>query len=157
MLALSPTCSKCMLDSDRAALCHCFCSLLPCRSFLAAARGWRGLGHLCFSQMIMVVVLSVQELQRVLRQFVTVYSTFSPSSRSFLGMSRLEETLGKTSDMSPWLCQSQSSWKCAGKCPERGKSGCPCTDCCPCHLTHGRRGIDGQINWPLMDNRGAWI
>lgn len=77
-------------------------------------------------------------------------------------MSCLEETPGKTPDMSPLLSLGwpridlKSSWKFAGKCPERGKSGCPCTDCCPCHQTHERRGIDGQMNWPLIDDRGAF-
>ncbi|KAK3545682.1 hypothetical protein QTP70_010761 [Hemibagrus guttatus] len=44
--AVSQTCSQCMLGSDRAVLCHRFCSLFLWTEFLGAARGWResGLG-----------------------------------------------------------------------------------------------------------------
>lgn len=35
-------------------------------------------------------------------------------------------------------------------------SGRACTNCCPCHLTLGRRGMYGQMNCPVMDDRGAF-
>ena len=58
-IAVSQTCSLCMLDSGRAALCHRFCSLFLWTEFLGAARGRResGLGatgsHLCFLRMML--------------------------------------------------------------------------------------------------------
>ncbi|KAJ0019034.1 hypothetical protein NQD34_006603 [Periophthalmus magnuspinnatus] len=63
--AVSQTCSRCMLDSARAALCHRFCSLYLWTEFLGVARS-RGLvqgpegsgsgttgSHLCCLQMML--------------------------------------------------------------------------------------------------------
>ncbi len=57
--AVSQTCSRCMLDSGRAALCHQFCSLFLWTELLGAARGWMGFGsgttgfHICYLQMML--------------------------------------------------------------------------------------------------------
>ena len=53
--AVSQTCSRCMVDSGRAALCPWFCSLFLWTEFLGVVTGRRGSGsgvtgfHLCFS------------------------------------------------------------------------------------------------------------